>query len=180
MRLALLKPLRGSVALVTVLALAQSLANLYLPRLMADIVDFGIVRGDTRKIVEIGGLMLVMALAGTACAVAGSFFAARVATGFGRIVRARVFDRPAILILDEATSSVDTRTEVLIQEAMARLMRGRTAFVIAHRLSTIRKADVILMMEQGRIVEKGTHAELLAARGRYAALHESQFTGAEA
>jgi len=82
---------------------------------------------------------------------------------------------PAILILDEATSSVDTRTEVLIQAAMHRLMRGRTTFVIAHRLSTIRTADVILMMEGGQIVERGTHHELLAAKGRYAALHDSQF-----
>jgi len=92
------------------------------------------------------------------------------------IARAFLAD-PAILILDEATSSVDTRTEVLIQEAMGRLMRGRTAFVIAHRLSTIRTADVILMMEHGRIVEKGTHQALLAAAGRYAALYESQFAG---
>ncbi|MSO35460.1 MAG: ABC transporter ATP-binding protein [Acidobacteria bacterium] len=95
------------------------------------------------------------------------------------IARAFLAD-PAILILDEATSSVDTRTEVLIQEAMGRLMRGRTTFVIAHRLSTIRTADVILMMEHGRIVEKGTHQELLDARGRYAALYQSQFTGAVA
>jgi ATP-binding cassette subfamily B protein len=84
---------------------------------------------------------------------------------------------PAILILDEATSSVDTRTEVLIQRAMAELMRGRTTFVIAHRLSTIRNADVILMMEHGRIVERGTHHELLAAKGRYAELYQSQFAG---
>jgi ATP-binding cassette, subfamily B, multidrug efflux pump len=84
---------------------------------------------------------------------------------------------PSILILDEATSSVDTRTEVLIQRAMAELMRGRTTFVIAHRLSTIRNADVILMMERGRIVEKGTHQELLAAKGRYAELYQSQFAG---
>src|SRR5262249_40694183 len=84
---------------------------------------------------------------------------------------------PSILILDEATSSVDTRTEVLIQRAMAELMRGRTTFVIAHRLSTIRNADVILMMQHGRIVEQGTHRELLAARGKYAALHASQFAG---
>jgi ATP-binding cassette subfamily B multidrug efflux pump len=84
---------------------------------------------------------------------------------------------PSILILDEATSSVDTRTEVLIQHAMAELMRGRTTFVIAHRLSTIRNADVILMIENGRIVEKGTHQELLAARGRYAELYQSQFAG---
>ena len=85
---------------------------------------------------------------------------------------------PAILILDEATSSVDTRTEILIQAAMHRLMRGRTTFVIAHRLSTIRTADLILMMEGGRIVERGTHHELLAAKGRYAALHDSQFAAA--
>jgi ATP-binding cassette subfamily B protein len=94
------------------------------------------------------------------------------------IARAFLAD-PAILILDEATSSVDTRTEVLIQEAMGRLMHGRTTFVIAHRLSTIRNADVILMMEHGRIVEKGTHQALLDARGRYADLYQSQFTGAE-
>jgi ATP-binding cassette subfamily B protein len=92
------------------------------------------------------------------------------------IARAFLAD-PAILILDEATSSVDTRTEVLIQESMHRLMRGRTTFVIAHRLSTIRNADLILMMEGGRIVERGSHQDLLKARGRYAALYESQFAG---
>ena len=92
------------------------------------------------------------------------------------IARAFLAD-PAILILDEATSSVDTRTEVLIQEAMARLMRGRTTFVIAHRLSTIRNADTILMLEGGRIVERGSHHELLAAKGHYAALYQSQFAG---
>jgi ATP-binding cassette subfamily B protein len=92
------------------------------------------------------------------------------------IARAFLAD-PAILILDEATSSVDTRTEVLIQRAMADLMHGRTTFVIAHRLSTIRNADVILMMEHGRIVERGTHQELLAAKGHYSALYHSQFAG---
>jgi ATP-binding cassette subfamily B protein len=92
------------------------------------------------------------------------------------IARAFLSD-PAILILDEATSSVDTRTEVLIQSAMALLMRGRTTFVIAHRLSTIRNADVILMLEHGRIVEKGTHRELLDGKGRYAELYHSQFAG---
>jgi ATP-binding cassette subfamily B protein len=90
------------------------------------------------------------------------------------IARAFLAD-PAILILDEATSSVDTRTEILIQRAMGQLMRGRTTFVIAHRLSTIRNADLILMMEHGRIVEKGTHKDLLAAKGRYAELYHSQF-----
>jgi ATP-binding cassette subfamily B protein len=92
------------------------------------------------------------------------------------IARAFLAD-PAVLILDEATSSVDTRTEVLIQKAMADLMKGRTTFVIAHRLSTIRNADLILMVEHGRIVERGTHAELLEANGPYAALYRSQFTG---
>jgi ATP-binding cassette subfamily B protein len=90
------------------------------------------------------------------------------------IARAFIAD-PPILILDEATSSVDTRTEVLIQRAMARLMRGRTSFVIAHRLSTIRDADLILVMNQGRIVEQGRHDELLAQRGFYHELYASQF-----
>jgi ATP-binding cassette subfamily B multidrug efflux pump len=82
---------------------------------------------------------------------------------------------PPILILDEATSSVDTRTEVLIQRAMAGLMRGRTTFVIAHRLSTVRDADTILVMNRGKIVEQGDHSSLLARRGFYAELYESQF-----
>jgi ATP-binding cassette subfamily B protein len=90
------------------------------------------------------------------------------------IARAFLAD-PMILILDEATSSVDTRTEVLIQEAMTALRARRTSFVIAHRLSTIRDADVILVMEQGHIVEQGSHAELLAAGGAYARLYQAQF-----
>ena len=89
---------------------------------------------------------------------------------------ARVFlCNPPILILDEATSSVDTRTEVEIGKAMKQLMKGRTSFVIAHRLSTIRDADVILFMEKGNIIEQGTHTELLEKGGEYAALYYSQF-----
>ena len=90
------------------------------------------------------------------------------------IARAFLAD-PSILILDEATSNVDTRTEVLIQQAMARLRHGRTSFVIAHRLSTIRNADEIVVMDGGRIVEQGDHAELLRKQGFYYGLYQSQF-----
>ena len=86
---------------------------------------------------------------------------------------------PPMLILDEATSSIDTRTEVRIQKAFARMMRGRTSFIVAHRLSTIREADVILVMKDGHIVEQGNHDELLAANGFYAKLYNSQFEGVE-
>jgi ATP-binding cassette, subfamily B, multidrug efflux pump len=95
------------------------------------------------------------------------------------IARAILAD-PKILILDEATSSVDTRTEVLIQKAMDNLMEGRTSFIIAHRLSTIRDADVILVMKDGDIVEQGNHEELLKAKGFYASLYNSQFESADA
>ena len=100
------------------------------------------------------------------------------ATGFiGRhLARALLKDAP-ILILDEATSSVDTETEHLIQEALARLTRDRTTVVIAHRLSTVLHADRILVVERGRIVASGRHAELLARGGLYAQLHQAQFSG---
>ena len=93
------------------------------------------------------------------------------------IARAFMAD-PAILILDEATSSVDTRTEVLVQQAMAKLRSGRTSFVIAHRLSTIRDADIILVMDKGALVEQGNHDQLMAAKGFYYNLYASQFASA--
>ena len=92
------------------------------------------------------------------------------------IARAMVAD-PRILVLDEATSNVDTRTEKLIQEGLQRLMSGRTSFVIAHRLSTIRNAHKIMVVDAGRIVEQGPHDELLAKQGFYYSLYISQFKG---
>jgi ATP-binding cassette subfamily B multidrug efflux pump len=84
---------------------------------------------------------------------------------------------PPMLILDEATSSIDTRTEILIQNAFAKMMQGRTSFIVAHRLSTIREADIILVMRDGQIVESGKHDELIRAGGFYAKLYNSQFEG---
>ena len=92
------------------------------------------------------------------------------------IARAILAD-PKILILDEATSSVDTRTEIYIQKAIEELMKGRTSFVIAHRLSTIRDADLILVMNEGTVIEIGTHQELIEQGGFYKELYNSQFTG---
>ena len=93
------------------------------------------------------------------------------------IARAILSDR-RMMILDEATSSVDTRTELLIQEAMDRLMQGRTSFIIAHRLSTIRNADTILVLKDGDIIEQGSHEELLRKNGFYADLYQAQFAKA--
>ena len=90
------------------------------------------------------------------------------------IARAILADNP-ILILDEATSSVDTRTEIQIQKAMDNLMKGRTSFVIAHRLSTIRDSDLILVLKDGNIIEQGNHEELMTKKGFYADLYNSQF-----
>jgi len=103
-----------------------------------------------------------------------------VSTGEKQLITiARAFlSEPAILVLDEATSSVDTRTELLVQRAMAKLRSGRTSFVIAHRLSTIRDADVILVMREGDIVEQGNHEQLMAAHGAYFDLYQSQFNAA--
>ena len=85
---------------------------------------------------------------------------------------------PPVLILDEATSSIDTRTERIVQDGMDKLMKGRTTFVIAHRLSTVRNADCIMVLEQGRIIERGTHDQLMAEKGRYYQLYTGNAVGA--
>ena len=90
------------------------------------------------------------------------------------IARAAVAD-PPVLILDEATSSIDTRTEKLVQAGMDALMKGRTTFVIAHRLSTVKNSDCIMVMEHGRIIERGSHDELIAAKGKYYQLYTGNF-----
>ena len=92
------------------------------------------------------------------------------------IARAAVAD-PPVLILDEATSSIDTRTERIVQDGMDKLMKGRTTFVIAHRLSTVRNADCIMVLEQGRIIERGTHDQLMAEKGRYYQLYTGNAVG---
>ena len=93
------------------------------------------------------------------------------------IARAAIAD-PPVLILDEATSSIDTRTERIIQESMDRLMSGRTTFVIAHRLSTVKNSDCIMVLEQGRIIERGTHEQLIEAKGKYYQLYTGNAIGA--
>lgn len=197
-----LRPYRRSLAIIVVLQLTPTIASLYLPSINGCLTDEGVATGDTGTILTLGAIRDSIRY-GNPAASEDELLAAAKASYVDRFVRAlpdgydTVIDEessnllagekqlitiaraflanPAILILDEATSSVDTRTEVLVQRAMATLRERRTSFVIAHRLSTIRDADRILVMEHGRIVEQGTHEQLLAAGGAYHALYHAQF-----
>jgi ATP-binding cassette subfamily B multidrug efflux pump len=147
--LGFLKPYRVFVALVLVLALAQSLASLYLPRLMADIVDHGIVPGDTPQIFRTGGVMLLMALVSTACAVASSYFSSRVATGFGRLVRNRIFDRVSHLSVHQfdhfSTASLITRTTNDTTQVQGVLIMVMTLVITAPMMSI---GGIVLSLSQ--------------------------------
>ena len=131
--------------LAPVFTAGEVLMEVLIPFVTASIIDKEIEAGDIGQVYYYGGIMLAIA-------------------------RAAVAD-PPVLILDEATSSIDTRTEKLVQEGMDALMTGRTTFVIAHRLSTVRNSDCIIVLEQGRIIERGTHEQLIGEKGRYYQLY---------
>ena len=174
------------VALSVVFLAFQAVCNLMMPNLMSDIVNVGIqdyamqissadsaaaevLKDQQMKyIISVGVKMLLVAFATVTVDLGIHYVNSCSGTGISKD-----------LILDEATSSVDTRTEVQIQKAMENLMENRTSFVIAHRLSTIRDADKILVMDAGRIVEAGRHEELLAKGGFCAKLYQSQFENAQ-
>ena len=168
MRLVLkfLKP-HWKLCVVTVLLLIVDVAGaLYIPTLAAEILNEGTSGSTFDTLLGTGIQMAAASLLSGVCAITGGYACATLSARLGKDMRG---------ILDEATSSVDTRTEVEIGKAMKKLMKGRTSFVIAHRLSTIRDADMILFMEKGNIIEQGSHKELLKKNGGYAALYYSQF-----
>lgn len=140
--------------------LTEVVGEVLLPSMMAGIINIGVPGQDVGYIVRQGLLMIGVALLMMAGGVGGNYCSARAS-----------LSKAPILVLDEATSSVDTRTEKHIEEGMDRLMQNRTTFVIAHRLSTVRNADCIYVLEQGKILEYGNHEELLARRGRYYELY---------
>lgn len=165
--------------------------DLVQPRMMSTIVDDGVLGlhnggvGDLELVICTGLQMIGLVAIGGFCGVMSGVFANLCSQQFGNDVRkrqllaiARAFlAQPKILILDEATSSVDTRTEKRIQDAMMKLMENRTSLIIAHRLSTIRDADCIVVMEQGRIIDTGNHRELIKKKGKYYELYMTQFAG---
>jgi len=178
--LAYLRPYRGQMTLSFCTMLVASALTLAVPYLMKVAIDQYIARADAEGLTRIALL------------IAATFVGLYAATSIQQyqlswvgqrqlvcIARAVLAD-PRILILDEATANVDTVTETMIQAALERLLRGRTAIVIAHRLNTIRKADLICVIQDGQIVERGAHEELLALGGVYRSLYERQFVTPEA
>ena len=138
--------------LAPVFTAGEVLMEVLIPFVIASIIDKEIEAGDIGQVYYYGGIMLAIA-------------------------RAAVAD-PPVLILDEATSSIDIRTEKLVQEGIDALMTGRTTFVIAHRLSTVRNSDCIMVLEQGRIIERGTHEQLIGEKGRYYQFYTGNAIGA--
>lgn len=157
----------GAFATMQGMLFVQSLVDDYIvPLLQAEQPDFTPLANALSGIV-------VFYIIGVAAAYAYNRIMVNISQGQRQLIaiaRAAVAD-PPVLILDEATSSIDTRTEALVQEGMDQLMKGRTTFVIAHRLSTIRNADCIMVMEQGRIIERGTHDQLIEKKGKYYQLY---------
>jgi ABC-type multidrug transport system fused ATPase/permease subunit len=182
---------KAMVGAIVLLQLVQTSANLLLPTLNAAIIDDGIVGRNPAAIADFGVLMAVTATVQVLAAVAACYLGAVIAMDMGRQLREELFSKVqsfssqevaalgAASLVTRATSSVDSRTEVQIRQAMRRLRHGRTSFVIAHRLSTVRDADLILVMDHGRIVEHGTHHQLLAGGGLYTDLYAAQFARRE-
>lgn len=171
----------------------EALRYLAQPTIMSRIIDRGVALKDMRYVLSMGSMML-----NDKASIEDVVLAAKIAQAHGfissfpkgyntildqggvnlsggqkqRIAIARaVLANPSILILDEATSSVDTRTELRVQKAMLKIMKGRTSFIIAHRLSTIKDADIIMVIDDGEIIEKGSHSELIDYRGKYYDMH---------
>ena len=157
-----LRPYRAQMGLGMLLIALSSVCSLLLHTLMSDILNRGVYLSDLEDILSCCVKMLLVTLISLAAIPGGNYFSALLANR-------------RLLILDKATSNVDTRTEMLLQKAMDKLMRGRTCFVIAHRLSTIVDADRILVINDGQIVETGTHRSLLEQKGFYYRLYTSQY-----
>lgn len=159
-----LKPYRRDLFLAVGLVFVECIFEMVIPMLMSDLVDQGVPSHDMQVIMLQGSKMILCAVLALITGLLYARFAARAAVA-----------DPPVLILDEATSSIDTRTEALIEKGMDRLMEGRTVFVIAHRLSTVRNSNAIIVLEHGGIVERGSHDELLAQKGEYYQLYNGMF-----
>lgn len=170
-----IRPYLPTIILLLALAVVSVLCSLYIPVLVGDAIDAIIGKEQVNFAVILPKLFTCAVLIGCAALAQWLMNVCGNKVTYNTIM----LTLPPMLILDEATSSIDTRTELRIQRAFLKLMRGRTSFVVAHRLSTIKESDVILVMRDGNIVEQGDHESLLAKNGFYAELYRSQFTDEE-